>query len=139
MVLEKAGKHHFIFYISIILILFLLEPFVKSIFQINLPILEFGFFLLVLIFLTDLFIFVVYGHSVMYFLGINHKTENPITPIDILLTSSAIITTFLLPDLSKLVNSLNTEFSFLLIILAVIVIYLIIYKINEKIFPFLFH
>jgi hypothetical protein len=138
MVLEKAEKHHFIFYITTILVTLLVDLFLKDIIKIKLTFVGFIIYFFLLIILTNLLLFLIYGHAIMYLLGINHKIENPITSIDILLTSSAIVATFLIPDLTNLINSFKTEFSFLLIILAIIGIYLIVYKINEKFLPFLF-
>jgi len=67
-----------------------------------------------------------------------YKTNSPISQRDILLTSPAIVTAFLITDLLHILNLSIPEYSFILTISIISFLYLGVYKINEWVFTFLF-
>ncbi|MBU4116115.1 MAG: hypothetical protein KKG94_00015 [Nanoarchaeota archaeon] len=138
MINDQVEKHHLIFYTVTILVIFLVEYFIKWLSNLKSDPIGLIFYILLLILFTNLLLFVIYGHAVMNFLGFDYKTENPISDRDILLTSPAIITTFLIDDLFNSVKSLIPEYSLLLTIILLPFLYLGIYKINKGILPYIF-
>ena len=134
----QVEKHHLMFYIGTILVIFLIECFLKSLPNLKSDSIGLIVYVLLLIVFTNLLLFVIYGHAVMNFLGFNYEAKNPIYYRDFLLTSPAIITTFLIDDLFNSVKSLIPEYSLLLTIILLPFLYLGIYKINKGILPYIF-
>jgi hypothetical protein len=129
---EDIEKHHMIFYIITIIVFFIIDQIlIRDLTKINLPIIELLIKIFILLISVNALLFILYVESVRKFLGQNYKTDNPISYKDILLTSPAIITAFLINDLLSFSQSLFLDFSFLLTILFLPIVYLGIYKINE--------
>lgn len=128
---NNIEKHHLIFYIITIIVYFLIEQFLINSLEIKPFLIGFVLKIFILTFVTIPLFFILYLEGVRNFIGNNYKTKNPISiDRDLLLTSSAIITTFLVDDLFILLDSI-TENSFLLTIVLIPILYLGIYKINK--------
>lgn len=130
---DFVEKHHLVFYIVTIISIFLLEFFIETINVMKSSFEGMVLYIFLLIFFTNALLFVLYGTIVMEFLGFNYKPKNPIKYIDFLLTTPAIITTFLINDIYSLLES------FLATIILIPFVYFGIYLVNLFIFPRMFN
>jgi hypothetical protein len=77
--------------------------------------------------------------GILFFCGIKYDYKRTIEIEDIPLTSSAIVTTFLLEDLLRFFALVSKDFSFILTIIFITPIFLIIYLLNlYHVFIFIF-
>lgn len=111
----KIEKHIIIFYLVQLIVIFTID---RAFSTENFGGIIVGFLVKTLLFsiISFLLIFLLLGHSIMIFLGVNYQANRNIEFEEILLTSSVIVTTFLLKDMLKIFNLISKDFSFLLII-----------------------
>ncbi|MFA5173895.1 MAG: hypothetical protein WC438_01815 [Candidatus Pacearchaeota archaeon] len=127
----KIEKHLFIFYISQIITILIIDKFLT-----NLPFGGLiGGFLIKLFFFSIvslILLLAIYGNLALQILGSNYQFKRNLEFEDISLTSSAIVTTFLLSDLLLIFNLFPKDFSFILtLVIGIPITFFVIYQINS--------
>lgn len=133
---NEVQKHHLIYYCTTIIGVFLTEQTVQFL---GLNFLKYSvtglfIYIIFLIFITKSFNFMVYVEFAKHFLRQEYNTKNSLGLGDLYLTTSAIITTFIISDIFWLISELIGDpiIEAMLLIIITPPTYLFIYKINSK-------
>jgi hypothetical protein len=127
----KIEKHLFIFYISQIITIFIVNLFLSDLnfgglIGFLMKLITFSLFSLILF-------FAVFAFLAIKFCGVNYYTKKNIESEDLIFTSSAIVTAFLLNDLLNIFNSISKDATIpyiLTIVVGIPIIFFVVYHIN---------